>query len=257
MAGTVDYVRKKFGPLREKGLKQALAHAIGRDFPRVGGPRIRDLCAEMILDVIASHCPPREHLHHGQALWLGVAVDDPPARHKRIADTQLCPVVLDLSCAEDVDARLERKSPAARLQQKVVRLCKQAYEPGALLSNCDLAERLNTSDAQVAHALTTYEEETATLVPRRATLHDVGSGVTHKRIICRKRYADGKPSEIIAQETYHNLESVDRYLGQFDRVRHCRKEGMTPEATAHVLHCTLGLVREYLVLDEELECGDD
>ncbi len=80
--------------------------------------------------------------------------------------------------------------------------------------------------------------------------------MTHKRVICRKRYAEGKSSELIARETYHSIEAVDRYLGQFDRVRHCRKEGMTPEATAHVLNCTLGLVREYLALDEELECGD-
>ncbi len=93
----VDYVRKKFGPLREKSLKNALAHAIGRDFPRIGGDRIRQLCAEMILEVLEAHLRPREHMGHGQSLWLGVDVNDPPARHKRIADTQLVPVVLDLS----------------------------------------------------------------------------------------------------------------------------------------------------------------
>ncbi|MFQ5464209.1 MAG: DUF1670 domain-containing protein [Phycisphaerae bacterium] len=257
MGGKVDYVRKKFGPLLEKGLKQALVHAIGRDFPRLGGPRILDLCAEMILEVVEAHGLLRERVRHGQALWLGVDVNDPPGRYKRIANTQLVPVVLDLSRDEDVEARLARKSAEVRLRIKAVRLCEQAYAQGALLSNCDLAELLSTSESRVAKVLAAHERETDKIVPRRATLHDVGTGLTHKRIICWKRYAEGKSSEVIARETYHSLEAVDRYLGQFDRVRHCRKQEMTPTDTAYTLQCSLGLVQEYLAIDQALELRDD
>ena len=91
------------------------------------------------------------------------------------------------------------------------------------------------------------------LVPRRATLHDVGTGLTHKRIICWKRYAEGKSAEEVARETYHSLEAVDRYLGQFDRVRHCRRQGFSPQKTAYTLNCSVALVQEYLAIDEELE----
>lgn len=49
------------------------------------------------------------------------------------------------------------------------------------------------------------------------------------------------------------LEAVDRYLGQFDRVRHCRGEGMSPEQTAFTLNCGVSLVNEYLAIDGELE----
>ena len=85
------------------------------------------------------------------------------------------------------------------------------------------------------------------------TLHDVGTGLTHKRIICRKRYLEGEESEQIARETYHSAEAVDRYLGQFDRVRHCRRQGMTPTETAYTLNGSPGLVHEYLHIDDELE----
>ena len=51
MGSQVDYVAKKFGPLKSKTLQNALAHRINREFPRIGGPRIRQLCAEMILEV--------------------------------------------------------------------------------------------------------------------------------------------------------------------------------------------------------------
>ena len=249
----VDRERRMFSPLRDKGLKNALAHVIGRDFPRIGGERIRALCAEMILDVVAEHLRPREYLRHGQTLWLGIDIYDPPARGKRTADTDLVPVILDLSTDEDIQARIDRVPVAERLRMRAVRLCEQAYQQGALLSNADLAELMTGHASQISSVLTAHERKTGNIVPRRATLHDVGCGVTHKRIICWKHYAEGKSSDQIAHETYHTVDAVDRYLGQFDRVRHCRTQGMTTAETAFTLNCSRGLVEEYLQLDRELE----
>jgi hypothetical protein len=251
-----DYVRKKYGPLLAKTLETALAHCVATEFPRLGGPRIQQLCAKMILEVVGQHLQPREHLRHGQILWLGLSRGDPPRRHPRIIDCELVPVVLDLSTADDIHARLNRDPASQRLAAKAVRLCQQAFEQGALLSNCDLAELLNKQDDQIAHLLVEHERKTGHLVPRRATLHDVGTGLTHKRIICWKRYAEGKEPDQIARETYHTLEAVDRYLCQYDRVRHCRLQGLSAAETAHILDCTVRLVEEYLAIDRELEKGN-
>jgi len=253
MSSQPDFLRKKFGPLREKTLRNALAHRIVREFPRIGGPRICQLCADMILEVIFKHMRPKDHLVHGQTLWMAGSVNNPPGRRQRIADTELVPVLLDLFTAEDAQRRIDRLPAPQRLLRKVLRLCEQAYNQGGLLSNCDLAELLNTNDSQIAHVLAQHERATNTLVPRRATLHDVGTGLTHKRIICWKHYAEGKEPHVVARETYHSLEAVDRYLGQYDRVRHCRLQGLSPEQTAHALGCSLALVQEYLVIDDLLE----
>ena len=142
MSRAPDYVRKKYGPLQEKPLQNALAHTLAEQFPRIGGPRIRALCAEMLLEVIGAHVRPPEHVRHGQALWMGVATDHPPRDRQRLAEAKLVPVVLDLSTPEDIDARIDRKRPLERLQSKAVRLCHQAHGQGALLSNCDLSELL-------------------------------------------------------------------------------------------------------------------
>jgi hypothetical protein len=257
MAGQPDFLRKKYGPLLAKNLETALAHRIATEFPRIGGPRIQRLCAEMILEVVSDHLVPREQVRQGQVLWLGISRDDPPRRHQRIADCQLVPLVLDLVTPDDIRARLDRTASARRLLTRAIRLCQQAFEQGALLSNCDLAELLGSNDAHIAHLLAEHERKTRHPVPRRATLHDVGTGITHKRIICWKRYAEGKETEQIARETYHSLEAVDRYLGQYDRVRHCRLQGLSPAETAHVLACSLRLVEEYLAIDRELELRDD
>jgi hypothetical protein len=248
-----DYVKKHYKPLKEKTLENALAHRIGKEFPRMGGSRIRTVCAELVLEVFWDHVRPREHITSGQVLWPAYAVDDPPSRGKRTADTRLVPVVLDLSTPEDIEARLERAPARERRCAKAVRLCRQAHEQGGLLSNCDLAELLGTSDSHIASLLSEYEDRTGQVVPRRATVHDMGSGLTHKRIICTKRYAEGKPPDQVARETYHSLESVDRYLSQYDRVRHCRQEGMTVSQTAFALDCGERLVKHYLAIDDELE----
>jgi len=253
MGRQVDYIRKKYAPLLDKTLQNAVAHRIGKEFPRIGGRRIRQLCAEMILEVVSGHLRPREHLRHGQVLWTAVHRDHPPRYHQRIADSELVPVVLDLSVSEDIEARLARRRPAEILRRKAVRLCEQAYEQNGLLSNCDLAELLGVADSRIAAVLGRHERRTNRPVPRRATVHDVGTSLTHKRIICWKRYAEGKDAPQIARETYHSIESVDRYLGQYDRVRHCRLEGLDPAQTAHALDCSVWLVREYLAIDRELE----
>lgn len=247
---------KRYAPLQARTLRNVLAHRIETEFPRIGGPRIRTLCAEMILEVIAAHLRPREHVRHGQILWMAISREDPPSRRRRIEDTDLIPVVLEVSTSEDIELRLQRAGRSELLLQKSLRLCRQAYEQGGVLSNSDLSELLVISAAKVSQLLAAYERHTGQVVPRRATVHDVGTGLTHKRIICFKHYAGGKTADEVARETYHSLEAVDHYLGQYDRVRHCRLQGLTPEETAYALGCGVALVREYLAIDQALEDRD-
>ena len=252
MNNQTDYIRKKFGPLKARSLKNAIAHQIATEFPRIGGPRICSLCADMIIEVTSKHIRSRDNITHGQVLWSAVDINDPPRRHRRTADAKLVPVLLDLSTVDDVQRRIDRVSARERLLQRARRLCEQAHAQGALLSNCDIAEMLHVSSDYVGQVLAQHERSTNTIVPRRATLHDVGSGITHKRIICWKRYACGKDPDVVARETYHSLEAVDRYLGQYDRVRQCRLQGLTPEQTAHVLNCSVRLVQQYRDIDDDL-----
>jgi hypothetical protein len=247
-----DYRHKHYAPMLQKTLKNALAHRIAQDFPRIGGERIRQLCAQMILEVVHQHLLPREHLQHGQVLWAAISRDDPPVRGKPIRDTDLVPVVLELSTAEDIHAKLERKPAAECLRRRALRLCHQAHAQGALLSNIDLAELLNRSDAQIATLLAEYERSTGKIVPRRATLHDVGTGLTHKAIICRL-HAAGKTADQIARATHHSLHAVDRYLADYDRVRRCHQLGLDRDQIAFTLSHSTGLVQQYLDLIQELE----
>jgi DNA-binding CsgD family transcriptional regulator len=258
MAAKVDYLKKRFEPMQQKSLHHALIRLLGEQFPKaLGGERMRATCAEMILEVVGQHRRGREQLSHGQLLWAAIDKDDPPARGKTIGRTRLLPVILTLSCNEDIDRRIDRVAPPQRLLHKAVRLCQQAFEQGGLLSNSDLAELLCADPSYIGQLLAAYERQQNRVVPRRATVHDLGTGLTHKRIVCWKRYVEGKSSEQIARETYHSIEAVDRYLGQFDRVRHLRLERQSAERIAYFLNCSVPLVQQYLDIDRELEQTHD
>ena len=245
--------RKHYASQLAKSLKGVIAHTLKTQFPKaIGGPKLVDLSARIILDAVEANLRPREHIRHGQVLWLAVHKDHPPRRHQRIADTQMVPVLLDLSTPQDVHNRIGHMPAAERLCARVARLCTQAYEQDGLLSDCDLAEMLATSDRLIASALVAHEKATGRIVPRRANLHDVGSGVTHKGIICRKRYLQGKSPEIVARETYHSQEAVDHYLGCYNRVRCCRAKAMSVADTALALDITQRLVLEYIAIDDQL-----
>lgn len=251
-----DYLHKHLKPMKVKSLRGQLSRTIRQTFPHFGGMRITNLLADIILEVVESHLRPRDSLHHGQLLWLGYDINDPPSRNKTAENVRLLPVVLDLWTEDDVEAHMDRVSPSERLLTRCIRLHEQAYAQGALLSNVDLGGMLGVSYHRISSLLAAHEREHKVVIPRRATLHDVGSGVTHKRIICWKRYVDGKSPEVIARETHHSLTAVDRYLGMFDRVRCCNQQQMPSHEIARVLGCTERLVNEYLAIDAMLAGGE-
>ncbi|MBA7633170.1 hypothetical protein ES703_40732 [subsurface metagenome] len=253
MIKKTDSLKAGLKPLLAKTLENALAHRIAKEFPRIGGPRICKLCAEMIMEVVHNHIRSKDYVHHGQIVWTAVSINDRPGWCQKIAETDLITVVLDASTAEDVQGRIDRVHPRQWRLRKAIRMCRQAYEQGGLLTNHDLSEILNLADSLIAQLLANYERQTKTLIPRRGTVHDAGNSLSHKWIICHKRYVEGKSPDQIARETYHSLEAVDRYLGQFDRVRHCLQQGMDTAEISHILNCSISLVEVYQEIDDELK----
>ena len=70
MNNQTDFLRKKFGPLKARNLKNSIAHQIASEFPHIGGPRIHSLCAEMIMEIVLKHMRSRE-THHTRTGALG------------------------------------------------------------------------------------------------------------------------------------------------------------------------------------------
>ena len=87
---------KTFDASARKSFHSALCHLLQSEFPGVFGPAITKLFADKIDEMCARFHPPASQFRVGQILWAAVAVDDLPGRDKRIEDTKLVPVILDL-----------------------------------------------------------------------------------------------------------------------------------------------------------------
>lgn len=238
-----------FDAAQRKTFHSALCHLLHTEFTGHFGPAVTDLFAGKIEDLFDRFHPDRDRFKIGQVLWTGVAVDDPPARNKRIENTRLVPLVLDLVTLRDIE---EATLPAQRLatrSAKIVRLFHQAHEQGALLGNADLALLLHLSLNVVSHTVVSEERRTGQLVPRRGTIHDMGPSVSHKGVICYKRFIEHKTTSQIAQETFHSPEEVEYYIHCFQRVKLCQEAGMTTtEDIAQVTGHSKPLVKQYLDL---------
>jgi DNA-binding CsgD family transcriptional regulator len=244
---------KQFRTQKLRALREQLATLLVAEFPRFGGRRMAEHGADLILETVKKNLAPRDHFVHGQILFACYPVELTGPR-RRIEEIALVPVTLDLYTVEEIDAFIVGAKPSSEQKtERLIRLCRQAHAQGGLLSNSDLAILTGAACNAIGTLLQRYERDSQKVVPRRATLHDCGSGLSHKGVICRQRYLGGKQPHEVARDTFHSPDAVNAYLKRFERVRLCRTKGLTPEETAQALSCSPRLVQEYIALDEQIE----
>jgi len=173
-----------------------------------------------------------------QCLWMVVRVDR--GKKRAIQATDLIPVRLTLitgdssyrsyPCTVDPDHRggdrhlgrsrawAHQQATGRCRQQRVVRMCLEAYRQGGVLTVLDLSLILGVSHWVICKDIHTHEQATGQLVPTRGTVHDIGPGVTHKAQVVR-RFLRGEPPDCIARSIHHSQAAVDRYLSAYQRIR--------------------------------------
>ena len=241
----------EFGPTARKTFHSALGQLLQKEFPRTFGPQVTRLFADRVDELCEKFHPPRSRLKMGQVLWVAVAVDDPPGRSKRIEDSKLVPVILDLVTEQEIEEASEGTSVPGSRPACAFRLFRQAYEQGGVLAAADVALLLHMSSGFVNKAARGHERATKEVIPRRGTIHDLGPSLTHKRIICYKRLVEKKSTSQVAEETMHSPEAVERYVQSLRRVQLCRDSGMDRETIAQATGHSHRLVQEYLDLMQE------
>jgi hypothetical protein len=243
----------QYRPLAAKTLRNALVQFISREFPRLGGPWIVDLFVDKVLQIFDTHTASRHRLQAGQTVWLAVAVDERPG-YKSMYRTRHVPVVLTLTNPDDVATLRTDEKRSNILRRALVRVAREAYAQGGVLTCTELAFLFHHGHHYISKLIREYEAETGEVVPRRGNVHDMGGTLSHKAIICRKAFLEGKTTPVIAQETSHSPESVDRYLLDFARVQFATvQRGMTAEETAFAIQRPLRIVRQYVKLIEAFD----
>ncbi len=239
----------QYRPQAGKTLREAMRNFIRREFPRLGGPWVIEMFVDKLLQLVDRYHIERDKLQPGQTVWLAVATDEAPGYRKPIYATRQVSVVITLVNQEDIAAMRQGLSWTEIFQRALVRAMKDAHAQGGLLTTSDLSVLFYHSHSRVAELIRQYENQTGEVVPRRGNLHDIGRTVTHKRIICRKAYLEGKTTDVIARETNHSPEAVDHYLLDFARVYYATVlKGMSVEEATFAIQRPQSLVEEYVKL---------
>ena len=251
MGKRVSLTSQAYDPSLRKTFQSALAHLLQSEFPGVFGPLITRLFVQKIDELYERFHPPPSRFKVGQVLWAGVAADDPPARDKRIENCQLIPVILDLVTAQDIEETAATGRRPLTRRNKIVRLLRQGFQQGAVLSLADVSLLLHINIGAICREIAAHEQQTKEVLPRRGTIHDLGRSVTHKAIICYKCLVQQKTTSAVAQETNHSHEEVEYYVRSFRRIQLCRDSGMSKEDIARATGHSVSLVEEYLELIDE------
>jgi Protein of unknown function (DUF1670) len=239
---------------KRKTFRSSLCQLLHTEFPGIFGPAVTQLFADKIDALYERFHPPRSRLHAGQVFWAAVAVDDPPNRDKRIENTRLVPVILDLVTPHDMDQAMQRGHQFAHIRhQRILRLFRQAYEQGGVLSYADVSLLVHLGINAISQVVLAEQEATGLPVPCRGTIHDMGRSITHKAIICYKRLVEKKSTSQVAEETFHSPEEVEYYVQTFRRVQLCHDSGMGLDGIAQATGHSKSLVQEYLDLIEEFQ----
>jgi predicted transcriptional regulator len=242
-----------YSPCQYKTFHSALCQLLQSEFPGTFGPSVAQLFADRVHALYERFHPPGSRFSFGQVLWIAVANDDRPGAGKRLQDTRLVPIVLDLVTAQDIDDTLTANQRRQTRSKKVLRLFRQAFEQGGVLAQTDVALLLHVTRSCVSKILCEHQRKTGEMVPSRGTIHDLGTSVTHKAIICYKRLVEKKETSQVAQETFHSTREVEYYVQCLRRVLLCKHKGLSPEDTALATNHSLSLVQEYLDLIERYD----
>ena len=235
-----------------KTLRQTLIRFISREFPRLGGPWVIELFVDKLLELVDTYRIERGRLKPGQTVWQAVAVDERPGYRKPMTETRQVPVVITIANQQDIADLRNGVRWTRVLQRALVRAANDAYAQGGVLTCSDLGLLFNHNAGRIAGLIREYEAETGEVVPRRGNVHDMGRTVSHKWIICRKAYLEGKLTPTIAREAFHSPEAVDNYILGLARVYFATvQQGMTPQQAAFALQQSLYLVEEYVEMIEK------
>ena len=128
-------------------------------------------------------------------------------------------VVLSVVTDQDVTLLEQGKSIREIRKQIIARIFNEAYQQGGILSTRDAGLILAQYDTTISQARIEYETEHQKVLPHPGVLHDMGSTITHKKMIVHKYVAEKKATNIIALETNHSQRAVDHYIRDYNRVK--------------------------------------
>ena len=233
---------KHYSSAHDRFLKPAIVNFFEREFCGMFGPVVRENIADALIDLFNSICPESSRLKPGQVIWNALDRRTRADSEKR----RYRPVILSLVTDDEV-SMFEKNCPVKLIRQNVIaRMIKEAYQQGAVLSTRDLSLLLISAPSWLSHQRIEYEKQNQTILPHTGVIHDMGTTLTHKRIIIYKHVVEKKDPSLVARETNHSQSAVDKYLKDFNRVKTLVNDSKDIEFIHHTTNIARAVIRQYL-----------
>jgi len=233
---------KKYSSAHDRFLKPAIVNFFEREFCGMFGPVVRENIAAALIDLFNSLCPESSRLKPGQVIWNAL---DKRTRGDS-ENRKYKPVILSLVTDDEV-TMFGNDVPVSTIRKKVMdRMIREAYKQGGVLSTRDLSLLLVFNGSGLSHQRIAYEKEHQTILPHAGVIHDMGTTLTHKRIIIYKHVVEKKDPSIVARETNHSQPAVDKYLKDFNRVKTLVNDNKDIEFIHHTTNIARPVVKQYL-----------
>ena len=233
---------KKYNSAHDRFLKPAIVNFFEREFCGMFGPVVRENIAAALIDLFNSLCPESSRLKPGQVIWNAL---DKRTRGDS-ENRKYKPVILSLVTDDEV-TMFEKDVPVSTIRKKVMdRMIREAYQQGGVLSTRDLSLLLVFNSSGLSHQRIDFEKEHKTILPHAGVIHDMGTTLTHKRIIIYKHVVEKKDPTIVARETNHSQPAVDKYLKDFYRVKTLVNDNKDIDFIHHTTNIAKPVIKQYL-----------
>lgn len=240
-----------YEPQRYKTFQGALEAFFEQECPQLGGTRTRMTLVNAIFQMVQSFFPDSTNLKQGQIIWTTVHKNEKGAYGKKIKNSRLTPVVVDLIPPSDIAERAKGKKLRDLKKDAAVRICRQAYKQDGCMTLAELSILLKMAPSTASKYIREYEKEEQIVVPRRGTIHDMGPTLTHKKMIIEKLFIEQKSVQQVIRETCHSARAIERYITSFRQILLCYNKGMNLKEICYSVRKTPALVNQYLHLIEK------
>ena len=241
---TREREKQVYGALQGKSIRSILIKKLVEQYGYSDKIRIAEALVDDVLDEIDRCMPKSDRVKPGQLVYLAKARDAKPVYAQKMKDTKQVPVVLTFISQDDIRRYKNGESRKEIRNDRISRMAAEAPEQGGWLTQPDFSSLFSLSLSAISVNLKEYEENNKVSVKTWGKENDVGRKPTHKEDVIYW-HMQGYLTPDIAKKTDHQLNNVERYIADFERIKELA--GRYDEyQISRFTGLTIPTVREYL-----------
>lgn len=243
-----SYAYKHYNAAKHRFLKQVVINFLSSMLSQHYGPVLLEKMAIELIELFEQYAPEVSRLKPGQILWTALdkrTRGDSPNR-------KYVPVVLTIISNDDIDQLTKCEQMTTITKNAYARMFREAYEQGGILSTRDISLLTLRRDSDASRIRIKYEEDHQCVLPHTGALHDMGSTVTHKKMIVEAVIKQKKDPADVAKSCKHSQRAVDKYLNDYGRVKTAYDHNSNLDFVTRVTGISPHVVKQYLeIMNDE------